>query len=760
MRFPSVPILLVLVLIHPYPALAAHFSGKVLEKGTKIPLAGVNLLLEPLSTSPLPLSTPGSPSQPVPEAPRSTFTASSDLEGVFSFEVPDGTYRLTLLGIGLKRGILPGIELGGPKVQDLYLERDGFSLPEVVVTGERVESTRPSRSTLGKEELVRVPGTGGDVLKALQALPGVAAIGDLSGQMLVRGGGPQDNLYLLDRIPIAFPFHFGGLISTLNSDLIDKVDFSAGGFGPEYGNFWGGVIDVTQRSGRSDRWGAKAEVNLLLSEVLLEGPLFPGGSMALAGRRSYLELMGGFFDDFTAIPSFADYQAKCSWDPSRQEHWDLQAFGSDDRLGLTIDPDSELAQQDPAYAGIFEFHNGYDSQGLNFRTQLGPDTVLWNTAYHFNFFFATRLGDELNLRVSYEDCGDRLDLVHGFGEGVSLRAGLEYHHALIGSRGLFVRPPAEGDPDFDLTSAERVTTNFSTISNNLGLYAEQRFRWFGGKAEFALGGRLDYQTYNSKLDPSPRFSVAVFPREGTVVRASYGHYHQLPIQGPYLNPDFGNPDLDSGRCASAILGVEQVLAEGLSLKVEAYQKTLSRVVVPAPWTNYSNQGSGTSRGVEVFLRRAPAERLFGWISYAWSESLRYDGTDRPARLYDYDQPHILTLVAGYKINPGWEVGLKWRFSSGSPETPILGSFQDPGSGRYLPLYGPVNSARLPDYHRLDLSTSLRTTYETWEWRVFLEVLNLYDQPNVFAHTYNVDYTQRKDLRQLPLLPYLGFEASY
>jgi hypothetical protein len=72
----------------------------------------------------------------------------------------------------------------------------------------------------------------------------------------------------------------------------------------------------------------------------------------------------------------------------------------------------------------------------------------------------------------------------------------------------------------------------------------------------------------------------------------------------------------------------------------------------------------------------------------------------------------------------------------------------------------VNSARLPDYHRLDISTSLRTTYETWEWRVFLEILNLYDQPNVFAHTYNVDYTQRKDLRQLPLLPYFGFEVSY
>jgi len=760
MRLPSLSILLVLASLSPGPSSAATLSGKVLEKGVKAPLAGVNLLLETLSSSSLSVPTPGATVGPTSDAPLPTYNAVSDLEGDFSLEAPEGTYRLTLIGMGLKSSVLSGIELKGDGVQDLFLERDGFSLPEVVVMGEAQKVPLPSRETLGKDELTKVPGTGGDVLKALQSLPGVAAIGDLSGQMLVRGGGPQDNLYLLDRIPIAFPFHFGGLISTINSDLIEKVDFSAGGFGPEYGNFWGGVIDVTQRSGRSDRWGARAEVNLLLSEALVEGPLFPQGTLALAGRRSYLELMGGLFDDFTAIPSFSDYQVKSSWDPSNREHWDLQVFGSDDRLGLVISPDSELAQQDPAYAGVFEFHNGYDSQGMNFRTELGPDTTLWNTLHHFDFFFATRLGDELNLRITYEDWGDRLDLVHGFGEGVSLRAGLEYHHALIGSQGLFVRPPSEGDPDFDLTSAERISTDFSTVSNNIGLYAEQRFRWFGGKAEFSLGGRLDYQTYNSKLDPSPRFSVAVFPVEGTVVKASYGHYHQLPIQGPYLNPDFGNPDLDSGRCASAILGVEQRLEEGLSLKVEAYQKTLSRMVVPDPWSRYSNQGSGTSRGIEVFLRRAPSERLFGWVSYAFSESFRYDGTDLPARLYDYDQPHILTCVVGYKVNPGWEVGLKWRFSSGQPETPILGSFQDPSSGRYLPLYGPVNSVRLPDYHRLDLSTSLRTTYETWEWRVFLEVLNLYDQPNVFAHTYNADYTQRKDLHQLPLLPYLGFEAKY
>lgn len=733
---------------------AATLSGVILEKGTKASVVGASLYLEAAGNSGTALAGAGAGPASV------SFSADADLKGRYRIPIPEGDYRLTVAAPGFEKVVVPLLSVTGDTNRDLFLIREGFTLPEIVVSASRVSKTAVSRQTLSKEELASVPGTGGDVLRALQALPGVAVVGDLSGQLLVRGGGPQDNLYLLDRIPLAFPFHFGGIISTLNSDMIKSVDFSAGGFGAPYGNYWGGLIDVTQRDARRDRWGGRAEVNMLLSEGLVEGPITSNSSLAVAGRRSYLEVLGGFFDDFTAIPSFGDYQVKYSYDYSQRTHWDFQAFGSDDRLGLTIRPDSELAKKDPAFAGLFEFHNGFNSQGVNYRRVCGDQDTILNTAYHYDFFFNTRLGSGFFLNVHSEAFGDKLDWIHDFDDDTRLQVGLEYDLYFIDSSAAFVRPPGEGSPGFDLTSAAKISSDFSASSNNPALYFDQKFKVLDGKLECSAGGRCDIQTYNQKVDLSPRFAAAWLLSEDTTLKASWGIYHQLPIQGPYLNPDFGNPDLDSGRCVSAILGIEQKIGDGFSARLEGYNKELSRVVVPDPVLNYSNAGTGYSRGVEIFLRRSPSERFFGWISYAFSDTRRQNGPGLESHFYDYDQPHILTVVASYKLNPGWDVGFKWRYSSGQPDTPILGATYDAFNNRYVPIYGPVNSSRLPDYQRLDFSTSLTTVYNTWQWRVFLEVLNVYDHPNLFAYNYNSDYTQRKELRQLPFLPYIGLEVTY
>ncbi len=112
------------------------------------------------------------------------------------------------------------------------------------------------------------------------------------------------------------------------------------------------------------------------------------------------------------------------------------------------------------------------------------------------------------------------------------------------------------------------------------------------------------------------------------------------------------------------------------------------------------------------------------------------------------------------MTPRWEAGLKWRYSSGLPDTPVLGTVYDSANNQYLPVYGAVNSVRLPDYQRLDISTSFTTLYDTWQWRVFLEILNVYDHDNVLGWDYNFDYTVRKEVKQLPLFPYLGLEAKF
>jgi hypothetical protein len=737
----------------------AVLRGRVLEKGTKAPLSGAALLLEPYPT---PTLTPTGLFSRKPKTvtdPPLSYSAEADPRGFYSFEgAPAGNYRLTVAAPGFATKVLPSLALPAPGPVRLFLEREGFALPEVVVTARRLPKTAVSRQVVTKEELVRVPGTAGDPLRALQSLPGVATAGDVSGQLLVRGGGPDDNAYFLDRIPLAFPFHFGGLISTLNSSIVKNVDFSAGGFGPEFGGVWGGVIDVTQRDVRRDRWGGRADVNLLLSDLLFEGPLSRRAGLSLALRRSYLELMKSFFDDFTAIPAFGDYQAKLDLSASEKTQWNFQAFGSDDRLGLEIKPDSDAALQDPALAGVFEFHNAYHSQGVNLRRVLGErDTLLW-TPYHYKFLFHTELGRDLFMRFGLDSFGNRADWLHDFGEDAQLRLGAQYDRQTASVDGFFVRQPSEGNPGFDLTGAERVRSEIQVTYDVLGTYADMRLP-LGRRLKLSGGGRFDYFSYNRTSSFSPRFSGACDLDERTVLKASWGIYRQMP-QGAQLDPNFGNDELVDGRCLASVLGVERRIRGGLSARLEAFDKELDLIPVPTPVLNYANQGKGFARGVEVFVRQAPTARLFGWLSYTCALNKRHDAPDRPWRYYDYDQRHLLTLVSSYKLTRKWETGLKWRFASGQPDTPIVGALYDAPNSRWLPVYAEVNSARKPAYHRLDLSVSRLSTHDTWQWRWYVEILNVYNSKNVIGYDYNFDYSARKEIKQIPFLPYLGLEVKF
>jgi hypothetical protein len=720
---------------------ATVLEGRALEKGTKAFLSGASVLLE---------SADGAV----------TLTADADAKGNFRFaDVPEGIYRLTVAQPGFGKVVRDNVMVPTKGSVRVYLVRDGFTLPEVVVTARRIPKTAVSRQVVTEEELRRVPGTAGDPLRALQSLPGVATAGDFSGQLLVRGGGPNDNSYSLDRIPLAFPFHFGGLISTLNADLIKDVDFSAGGFNADRGNCWGGIIDVTQRDVRRDRWGGSADINMLMSDVLFEGPTSSNTALSISGRRSYLELLKGFFSDFTAIPSFGDYQAKFDIHASEKTQINIQAFGSDDQLGVTIKADSEEAQKDPALAGEFTFHNAYHSQGANLKQWLGDhDTLLW-TPFHYRFMFDTTLGRDYFMNFNLESFGNRLDWLHDFGPLAQLRTGVEFERQSVGVDAYFARrPSSENDPSFTFTDAEKVSDETKVSYDLFAGYSEMHFP-IGSKFQASAGLRYDLITYNDRASLSPRLSAAYDLAKNTTLKASWGIYRQMP-SGDELDPQFGNKDLVSARAKSSVLGIERQFEARRSLRVEAYDKELDWIPEPDPVTHYDSDGVGVARGVEVFARQAPTARLFGWVSYAYSVSKRRDGSGQDWNYYDYDQRHIATVVASYKLTQKWETGFKWHLASGEPETPIVGAVYDPVHNYYIPISGPVNSVRKPAYHRLDLSFSRTSSHNTWQLRWYLEILNIYNSKNVIGYDYSADYTTRKEIKQIPFLPYSGVEVKF
>ena len=238
-----------------------------------------------------------------------------------------------------------------------------------------------------------------------------------------------------------------------------------------------------------------------------------------------------------------------------------------------------------------------------------------------------------------------------------------------------------------------------------------------------------------------------------------------------MDSNLGNPNLAPEQSIATVLGVEQLLNDsGLLFRVEGYEKDFSNLIVvnpiSAPGMTYLNTGTGYARGLEFFLRQPPTDRFFGWISYALSTSQRQDAPGESTYPYEYDEPNALTVVGTYKLNPGWDVGFKVLYTTGAPYTPVASTVPTVVSSNgqpttiYVAQYGPTDSARLPDYFRIDLSTSIKTVYNTWEWRLYLDMSNVLGTQNVLSYSYNADYTQKNPENDLPFLPYLGVEVKY
>jgi hypothetical protein len=748
----------------PLPEGIYLLSGQILEKGNKDPVLGGSLYLEALANT----EVAQSDEKPLPKP----ISADADLKGNYQLAVAAGSYRLIVAGEGFKRLTLVSFSITQDTKKSFFLERDGFTLPEVLVSTDKISRTQVSHETLSKEELSEVPGTQEDVLKALQALPSVNTTGSLDGELLVRGNGPEDNQYYVDNIPIGYPYHFG-ITSTIDSNLLKDIDFYAGGFGPQFPNSMGGVIDLTQREGREDRWGFRADVNLFLSEGELEGPITSNSSLAVAYRRSYLDLFIGNFSGSQGniqVPQFSDYQVKYSWNPSAKVHMDFVALGSADVIGGNLSASATVAQQDPELAGALSFTEGYNSQGFNFKDTSDDQNTFANTFYHSNTYFNYLLGAGLYENNGVENFGDKVSVIHEFDTDTSFEGGVEYDHFIDSLNAYFFVIPTGQQQNFNVTTANKINAQSLVNSDDLSAYVNQQFKTFNRKLEISVGARLDYVNSDFAVFLTPRLSAAYHLTEITTLKASYGYFDESPdriVGYPFLDPNLGNSHLAPEQSIASVVGIEQLLStSGLMFRAEGYEKDFSSLIVSnpnaTPGQGYLNSGTGYARGVELFLRQPPTERFFGWISYALSDSQRQDNPGSYLYPYDYDEPNVLNVVGNFKINPGWDLGAKFLYTTGHPYTPVnsAGTTVVNSTTFYLPQYGPTDSARLPDYVRLDFSTSIKTVYDTWEWRIYLDMTNILGTKNVLQYEYNTDYSQKTAVYDLPFLPYLGFEVKY
>jgi len=686
----------------------------------------------------------------------------TDENGEFRFgNLPVGEYTLTVLASSyhIPEDEVVTVKPGQTTKVRIYLERIEFLFDEIFVTSPHFQVT-VSRQNLQAAEINRIPGTAGDAFRALQALPGIGVANDFDGRLYIRGGGPEDNLFYFDRTPLGYPYHFGALVATISSEVINHIDVYAGGFGAEFGSNAQAVIDIHSRRGRRASFGGKFNANPLYSEGLIEGPIGKRGSWYLAARRSYVDLLPIEVKQITAFPRFWDYQMKTSFDLSTKHQLNLSAVAADDFFVLKLGLDD--VNEDPTLVGKAHFKDSFSVQGIHLRSTFTDSLTSNLSISRGDDTFDIEFGDGYFMRFEPTQYALREDLTYRLTPKHQLESGLLFSTGQWRASSFFSRPPDEGSPGFIFTFEEKVELDVNERFDLIEGYLQSRHSLFAFLS-IGLGLRLNYFNLTEQLSVVPRGSIKFNIPNGPAIRFAYGKYEQSPH--PYhILPKIGNPDVKQSEAVHYILEVERQLSQTTGLKVAGYHKELRDLITRGQEFAYLNQGEGLARGLEVFLHHRARKKFFGWASYAYSVSKRRDSPSEKERLYSYDQTHVATLTASYKPTPTWEIGAKWQYSTGNPYTPVINADIKPhpvtGSLLYVPIYGETNSARLPPFHRLDFRINKSFIFNNWQMGIFLEILNAYNRKNVLTYDYNNGYTEREAVHQLPLMPYLGMTVEF
>lgn len=728
-----------------------NFSGLVLERGTRRVLVGAEVVIEALG-----LSTP------------------TDEQGRFSFrDLPAGSYPVKIVQTGYERYETEERIVAGQETQATYYVRKRyFSALETVVRSVR-ERKEVSQVTLQAAEVQRIPGTQGDALKVVQNLPGMARAAFNGGQLIIRGTSPNDSGVYLDGLRIPLLYHFGGLNSVYNSELLESVDYLPGSFSSYYGNVLGGVVDVKSRAPRTDGFHAVAQINLIESNLVLEGPLTKTLSVAVAARRSYIDgvlaaLPEELSSDFSVAPVYYDAQAKVEWRPNARNRVSLLGLVSNDRLGLVFERPSD---EDPSVQGDVNLRTGFNQLRLRHRYENGA-FKLDSQALIGNTYFELGIGAARELNINSLDTVLRSTAEYTFSERWGVAGGVDINSNRARIDAEIDAPPQEGVPVAPGAIQEILVQHGSFHLFFPAVWAELRLKPLPGLL-LIPGLRAEQYTFSAQKDPdrelNPRLAARYAVNDRWTLKGGAGVYHSAPSQAE-PSVGFGNPELRAKRALQYSVGTEVRPQPALFVSVEGFYNDLRRLIVPsfslverggaAVPERYNNAGIGRSYGVEVLVRRALTERFFGWVSYTLSRSERKDGPTQNWRRFDSDQTHVLTAIGSFRLPRGWELGARFRFATGNPYTPVVSAVRDDWADVFVPAYGRVNSRRLEPFHQLDVRVDKTWVFERWTLNAYLDLTNAYNNPSVEGVTYNYNYTEQKTFSGLPLLPVLGIKGNY
>jgi len=638
------------------------------------------------------------------------------------------------------------------------------------VVRSRVRSRETWRRELVAEDLQRMPGTRGDALLAVQNLPGVGRPQFGQGLFIVRGSDPDDTLVTLESQPIGLPFHFYGLATTIATDLIERIEFLPGNFSARWGRISGGVVNVTLRAPARDRVHVVGDVDIIDAGVYASVPLGRRASIAIGARRSYIDaalaVASPDLVGFSRLPRYWDYQLAFDADLGARDSVRVVASGSDDALTLNFaTPNSE----DPNLRGDSGNAVAYHGAQARWRHRFSP-SVHHTFAPSYSITLSdVNVGPEVRYAITTQTVSVRDEFEARLGSHVRLFAGLDVQAGQ--SEASIVAPPLATNGISDPVQPGRLVRygDTRTFVNPAG-YLEADVT-IARRLQLLAGVRLDWFSRSDAWAFNPRASARFELHPRIALRAGVGQYTSQP-RGYVILPGFGNPDLRPEAWLHASAGVQMdVIAGALELTSDLFTKFADETAAPSTRLierdgqrvseRFANTGSARVIGAEWLLRLRPGRvPFFAWLSYTFQQAERRDALGAPWYTSPWDQTHLLTFVAGALLPRGWEVGLRVRYTTGSPEPRVTGALYDSDHDVSLTWVDTLRPGRMPDFFMLDARVAKRFRWGPVAMQVIVEVLNATNQANVESRVYSYDRRSSVPVTGMPIIPNVGLRAEY
>ena len=700
---------------------------------------------------------------------------STNTYGFYSLSVPPGTYTVVYSYIGYQTQRREITAAQNTKL-NIELPVTAQELGEVLIQAgslqEKLKTSQMSVDQLSVREAKLLPALFGevDILKTLQLKPGVQSGGEGSAGLYVRGGGPDQNLFLLDEATVYNASHLFGFFSIFNSDAVRSVDLYKGGFPAQFGGRLSSVVDVKLKEGNNKRFAASGGLGLIASRLTLEGPLKKNkGSFIISGRRTYVDVFTRLVNkineddpEYNPIPGyyFYDLNAKVNYDIGQNDRLYLSGYLGDDLIGF----------RNSGFNFDFNWGNRAGTLRWNhiFNPRLFANTSVTASSYRYNIKNSLE-GFSFNLTSNIKDLSFKSDFDYVPGNAHTFKFGAQaVKHTFDVGR---LKAGSE-----DNTIAFSSGSAFTGVE--YGVYAADDYN---PSPNFTLNYGLRFSGFtNGKSNFNglePRVSARYALSTNTSLKGSYTrmlqYIHLVSNSGASLPTDIwypSNKTVRPQRSQQVALGISQLAGKGKYLITnEVYYKWMANQVdfrngaqlfVNNNLDKEFLFGRGRSYGNEIFLEKKEG-RTTGWVGYTLSWTYRQFAEINEGRWFPnrYDRRHDISIVGLHQLRPRLHLTGTWVYGTGNafsvPVSRIILQGQTGNRETFVPIYTERNAYRQAAYHRLDLGIVYKLRPKRGESDLTFSVYNAYNRRN----PYFVYFEQQKDEAETLTIGFRGRQVS-